>query len=135
MRLVALGVVWAACLPGIAQDQAQLYRWVCLADKKCQQSNDARPEKQAFARTAKVDQWWPEERAQIMATFMAKRIDSEGDVFRLKGNAEITTGVVIVRADEADYHWDTGEIDARGNVHVKPIPYRPSPGLSQFGIK
>jgi lipopolysaccharide assembly outer membrane protein LptD (OstA) len=135
MRLLALGVVWVACLPGVAQDQPPLERGACLTNRTCQQSNDARPEKQAFARTAKVDQWWPEERAQIVATFKASRIDSEFDVFRLKGNAEIATGVVVVQADEADYHWDTGEIDARGNVHVKSIPYRPSPGLGQFGIK
>jgi lipopolysaccharide assembly outer membrane protein LptD (OstA) len=135
VRPLALGVVWIACLPGIAQDQLQFDRWACLANKKCLQSNDPRPENQAFARTAKVDQWWPEERDQIVATFKASRIDSEFDVFRLTGNAEIATGVVIVQADEADYHWDTGEIDARGNVHVRPIPYRPSPGLGQFGIK
>jgi hypothetical protein len=61
-----------------------------------------------------VDQWWPEEQG---------------------GNAEITTGVVIVQADQANYHWDNGAIDARGNVHVIPIPCRPSPGVGRFGIK
>ncbi len=135
MRLPALVVVCIACLPGIAQDQLQFERWACLANGKCQQSRDARLENQAFARTAKVDQWWPEEREQIVAIFKASRIDSEFDVLRLTGNAEIATSAVNVHADEADYHRDTGEIGARGDVHVKPIPYRASPGLGQFGIK
>jgi hypothetical protein len=48
---------------------------------------------------------------------------------------EINTDSLALRADEADYHWETGEIEARGNVHVMPIPFRLSRGLSQFGIK
>jgi lipopolysaccharide assembly outer membrane protein LptD (OstA) len=135
MRRFALVLAGVAWFPGVAQDRPQSERWVCSANRKCQQSNDPRPEIQAFARTAKVDQWWPSEHSQIVAAFVANRIDSDGEVFRLTGNAEITTGVVIVRADAADYHWDTGEIDARGNVHVKPIPFAPSSGLRQFGIK
>ena len=55
-------------------------------------------------------------------------------VIHLKGNVEIRTpvclataenpagwscdGSVVLRADEADLHEDTGEIDARGNVRV-----------------
>jgi lipopolysaccharide assembly outer membrane protein LptD (OstA) len=51
-------------------------------------------------------------------------------VVRLKGNVVIRTCCVqkqrknqpkqllIMRADEADYHQDTGEIEARGNVRV-----------------
>ena len=54
-------------------------------------------------------------------------------VMHLKGNVEIRTpvcvratpgkayscdGSVVVRADEADLHEDTGQIEARGNVKV-----------------
>jgi lipopolysaccharide assembly outer membrane protein LptD (OstA) len=135
MKLFALGIACVACFPGIAQNQTQFERRACLSSSKCQQSNDPQPEKQEFARTAKVGRWWPEEHGSIVVTFMASRIDSDQNVFRLKGNAEIATSAAIVQADEADYHWDTGEIDARGNVHVKPIPYSTSQGLRQFGVK
>ena len=135
MRKVALGLAWTVCFSGLAQDRTQLERWACLADRKCQQSNDSKPEKQEFARTAKVGQWWTEEHAPIQETFTAAHIESDGDVVRLNGNVEIATSTVVLQADEADYHWDTGEIDARGNVHVKPIPFVSSTGLRQFGLK
>ena len=59
-----------------------------------------------------------------------------GDVIHLKGAVEIKTpvclavgkkgalvceGAMILRADEADLHEDTGEIEARGNVRVTPL--------------
>jgi lipopolysaccharide assembly outer membrane protein LptD (OstA) len=135
MRQVALGLVWMVCFSGLAQDRTQLERWACLADKKCQKSDDSKPEKQEFARTAKVGQWWTEEQAPIQATFAASRIESDGDVVRLNGDVEIATSAVILEADEADYHWDTGEIDARGRVHVRPIPFVAGQGLRQFGLK
>ena len=57
-------------------------------------------------------------------------------MIRLKGNVRIETRatvqkeplslmIMVVHADEADYHEDTGEIEARGNVHVD---YRDDPG-------
>jgi len=63
-----------------------------------------------------------------------------GDVIHLKGQVEIKTpfcmatgkngelvcaGHMVLRADEADLHEDTGEIEARGNVRVTPM----RPGL------
>ena len=42
-------------------------------------------------------------------------------VVRFKGNVEITVNGVELRADEVDYHWDTGEVEPNGNVHLKPI--------------
>ena len=52
-------------------------------------------------------------------------------VLHLKGSVEIKTpvciggtdrqtcdGYVVLRADEADFHEDSGQIDARGNVRV-----------------
>jgi lipopolysaccharide assembly outer membrane protein LptD (OstA) len=38
---------------------------------------------------------------------------------QLRGDVEIKTELMVLRADEADYHEDTGEIEARGNVRVK----------------
>jgi hypothetical protein len=63
-------------------------------------------------------------------------------VIHLKGDVEIRTpqciptgkgteincyGETIVRADEADYHEDTGEIEARGHVRVTPLRTAPKP--------
>ncbi len=135
MKLLALAIAWIVYFPCIAQNQTQTEHWACLSSSKCQRSNDPQPEKQEFARTAKVGRYWPEEHGAIAVTYEDTRIDSDQDVFRLRGNAEITTNTLIIQADEADYHWDTGEIDSRGNVHIKPIPYRVSPGFSQFGIR
>jgi lipopolysaccharide assembly outer membrane protein LptD (OstA) len=140
MKLLPLGILLIAAFPaatqkGSAQDQAQFERWACLSSSKCQLSGDARPETQEFARTAKVGRLWPEEHTNIIATFRAGRIDSDQNVFRLRGNAEIATTTVTLKADEADYHWDTGEIEARGSVHVKPIAYNPNSGLRQFGVR
>ena len=42
-------------------------------------------------------------------------------VVRFKGNVEITVAGVEVQADEVDYHWDTGEIEPYGNVHLMPV--------------
>ena len=64
-----------------------------------------------------------------------QRRPSYPSVIQLKGNVEIKTKTVVqdspvrlmimvVRADEADYHEDTSEIEARGTVHVD---YRDDP--------
>ena len=52
----------------------------------------------------------------------AARIDQDGSVVHLKGNVEIRRTGLILRADEADYRKDTGEIEAKGNVRVSPFP-------------
>jgi len=61
-------------------------------------------------------------------------------VVRLKGNVEIKTpvclpvgekgevicdGEMIVRADEAQFHEDTGEIESNGHVTVMPLRHKP----------
>jgi len=59
----------------------------------------------------------------------------------LKGNVQIATKIVaqdtplslmimVVQADEADYHEDSGEIEARGSVQVN---YRDDPGGTKAG--
>jgi len=62
-------------------------------------------------------------------------------IVHLKGTVEIATKVgvsdapvslmiMVVRADEADYHEDTGEIEARGNVQMS---YRDDPSGTRVG--
>ena len=43
-------------------------------------------------------------------------------VIHLKGDVEIRRSGMILHADEADYYEDTGEVEARGHVRVKPYP-------------
>ena len=135
MKLLPVGALSIAYFLVVARAQAPLERWACLSIDKCQRSGDPRPEAQEFARAARIGRFWPEEHGNVIATFMADRIRSDERVFRLNGNAEIITSTVTVKADEADYHWDTGEIEARGTVRVKPIRYNPSIGLREFGVR
>ena len=57
-----------------------------------------------------------------LAAFSIQRGALYPSVIQLKGDVEIKRTGMILRADEADYHEDTGEIEARGNVRVKPYP-------------
>jgi lipopolysaccharide assembly outer membrane protein LptD (OstA) len=41
-------------------------------------------------------------------------------IIQLKGNVEIRTDTMILMANEVYYYEDTGEIEARGTVRVKP---------------
>jgi lipopolysaccharide assembly outer membrane protein LptD (OstA) len=49
----------------------------------------------------------------------ADRQEKVGAVVHCRGQVEIATGNTLLRADEADFHSDTGEIELRGNVRVK----------------
>ena len=40
----------------------------------------------------------------------------------MKGNVEIRTSSMILKADAAEYHVCTGEIVARGNIYIRPVP-------------
>lgn len=62
-------------------------------------------------------------------------------IIQLKGNVQITTKIsvgdgptrlmiMMLRADESDYHEDTGEIEARGNVWMN---YRDDPADIRAG--
>ena len=103
MKPFALCVVWIACSSGIAQDQTDSgERWACLTSSKCLRTRDARSDAQEFARTAKVGAYWAEGRGSIAATFATNHIESSGDRFQLRGNVEINTNILILRADGAD---------------------------------
>ena len=55
----------------------------------------------------------------------ADRQDKDGALVRCRGQVEIATGNTLLRADEADFHSDTSEIELRGNVRVKLVPAPP----------
>ena len=64
----------------------------------------------------------------------ALSVTHDGDVFHLKGEVQIRTDAFSVTADEAAYQESNGEIEAQGELRVKPVPLVPH-GLAQFGIK
>ena len=80
-----------------------------------------------FARHARVgDAWWPVGDGSIVVTFAASDIRQESRVYRLTGQSEIHTATIDLFADDAVYHSDTGEVEARGNVRVVPVARRNS---------
>ena len=48
-------------------------------------------------------------------------------VIQLQGNVQIKMRGMILRADQAAFHEDSGEIDASGNVHIIPYPATDAP--------
>jgi lipopolysaccharide assembly outer membrane protein LptD (OstA) len=79
--------------------------------------------------------------AMDMQALSIERLVKFPGIVHLKGSVEIATKVgvndapvslmiMVVRADEADYHEDTGEIEARGNVQMN---YRDDPSGTRAG--
>jgi lipopolysaccharide assembly outer membrane protein LptD (OstA) len=56
----------------------------------------------------------------------ADRQERDGAVVRCRGQVEIATGNTLLRADEADFHSDTREIELRGNVRLKLLAAAPA---------
>ena len=54
-----------------------------------------------------------------LAALSIQRELSSVNLVQLKGNVEIKTKDMILHADEAVYNETTGEIEARGVVHLK----------------
>ncbi len=63
------------------------------------------------------------------------RIEESSGIVYLKGGVEISLGTHTVTAEEAEYDRNTGEVQAHGNVRVRPIRPEVRRGVSQFGIK
>jgi hypothetical protein len=52
----------------------------------------------------------------------ADNVTAQGSVIHYKGNVEMTTESVIVRADEIDFDSATQQADARGSVRIQVVP-------------
>ena len=50
----------------------------------------------------------------------------EGSLIRCRGNVEMASASIVVRADEVDYHSDSGLAEARGSVRIQLLPVAPS---------
>ncbi|HET9131313.1 MAG TPA: hypothetical protein VFO86_10215 [Terriglobia bacterium] len=51
--------------------------------------------------------------------FVADNIQRQGQVMQLRGNVEIRTHDMSLRADDVTYDQRTAEINANGNVRIK----------------
>ena len=60
-------------------------------------------------------------------SFEANSQQREGSLIRCRGEVEMATHSFILRADEVDYHSDTGIAEARGNVRIQLLPATPNP--------
>jgi len=59
-------------------------------------------------------------------SFEARSQQREGTLLRCRGDVEMSGRSFVLRADEVDYHSDTGVAEARGNVRIQLLPVTPS---------
>jgi lipopolysaccharide assembly outer membrane protein LptD (OstA) len=59
-------------------------------------------------------------------SFEARSQEREGALLRCRGDVEMSDRSFVLRADEVDYHSDTGVAEARGNVRIQLLPVTPS---------
>jgi lipopolysaccharide assembly outer membrane protein LptD (OstA) len=59
-------------------------------------------------------------------TLLAENEIKDGGIVKLRGHVEVITGSITVYADEADYNPLTGDLDARGHVHINCKKVTPS---------
>ena len=55
----------------------------------------------------------------------------EGSLLRCRGQVEMATHSFVLRADEVDYHSDTGIAEVRGNVRMQLLPVTPNTAPDQ----
>ena len=107
MKLLTLGIAMTVCLPLLAQDQPKanpVYKFAVFRTA-------------SGYRIVAFDY-------RLIVTFASMQGDCKVPLssLQLKGNVEVTTDGAVLKADEADYHCDTGEIEPLGNVHMKVTP-------------
>jgi lipopolysaccharide assembly outer membrane protein LptD (OstA) len=61
----------------------------------------------------------------VRVSFEALSQQREGSLLRCRGDVEMATHSFVLRADEVDYHSDTGIAEARGNVRIQLLPVTP----------
>ena len=70
------------------------------------QTNAAAPEQ-----TAKSSQ-------SVRVELTGMELSKQGELTKCRRDCEMTLGGVLVNADEVDYHEETREAEARGNVRI-----------------
>lgn len=57
-----------------------------------------------------------------MLALTGLKVATTDSVTTCRGECEMTVHGVLLKADEMDFHPNTGEVEARGNVRVKLLP-------------
>jgi len=57
-----------------------------------------------------------------MLALKGREISTSDSVVKCSGDCEVTIHNVILKADELDFHSNTADVEARGNVRVKVLP-------------
>jgi lipopolysaccharide assembly outer membrane protein LptD (OstA) len=55
----------------------------------------------------------------LKVSLKANTEQREGSLIQYRGDVEMATDSFVLRADEVDYHSDSGMAEARGNVRVQ----------------
>ena len=101
MKIVPLSIALVACLPVFAQDQPAItFR--------------------AFRTNTGVRVEGALRDKALSGTATSIQSDNLLHVATLKGKVEITVNDTRMQAEEVDLHWDSGEIEFRGNVRLMP---------------
>ncbi len=72
---------------------------------------------------------------QPSAIVTATELKQDGEVFALKGKVQLRTDTFTLEAEDVVYNHETGEVEAHGDVRIKPSPIILSRSDSQFGVK
>ena len=104
MKFVMLGIALIVCLPGFPQDQPTVL-----------------PQNYVVFRISGGFRVVAEDGRFVNAIAATIETVKPLHVVRFKGNVEIAINGVELRADEVDYHWDTGELEPNGHVHLQPV--------------
>src|ERR1700722_2915707 len=104
MKFIMLGIALIVCLPGFPQDQPAVV-----------------PQNYVVFRISGGFRVVAEDGRFVNAIAATIEPGKAPHVVRFKGNVEITINGVELRADEVDYHWDTGELEPNGNVHLQLV--------------
>lgn len=83
-------------------------------------TNAAAPQQKRGLPTAKSSQ-------SVRAELTGMELRRRGELTKCRSDCELTLGGVLVKADEVDYHSETGEAEARGNVRI--LDHRAIKGL------
>jgi lipopolysaccharide assembly outer membrane protein LptD (OstA) len=105
MKRFLLFIALMACLPAFAQDQPKGVPSNNFTVYRIRSTYIIKAFEDELIVTSRSLEW----------------VDRASCVLRLSG-VEVATKGVILQADEVDYHCRTGEIEARGNVLLKPFP-------------
>jgi len=104
MKFVIFGIALIACLPVFPQDQPTVV-----------------PQNYVVFRISGGFRVVAEDGRFVNAIAATIEPVKPLQVVRFKGNVEITIDGMELRADQVDYHWDTGELEPNGNVHLQPV--------------